>query len=485
MMRIKVQVVIEDAAGPAVTHEVACLERGELIPETLGLTLVEAKTVLAGVQATLTAAQAATYLDQAASCADCGATLARKGQHTVVMRSLFGKLRLPSPRFYRCACQAAEERSFSPLAQLLPQRTLPELLYLEGKWAALMSYGLSTKLLGEVLPMEEQANPATVYRHVQQMAERLEQELGDEQGAFITGCPREWEALPEPPPPLVVGIDGGYVHAREKDCRQAGSFEVIVGKSMSGEDSSRCLGFVNGYDTKPKRRLFEVLNAQGMQMNQLVTFLSDGGDTVRELQLYLNPQAEHILDWFHVAMRVTVLRHLALGLPGNPAVSGAGKKKPTPPPEDDETPPDGEEITEQLERVKWFVWHGNVFEALEALDSLEDDVALLAGDSEAGAKLAKTLGEFTGYIRANRAYIVNYGDRYRNGEAISSAFVESTVNQVVSRRMVKKQQMRWTKPGAPRLLQVRTQVLDGELAKTFGRWYPQLQLTEQEVPLAA
>jgi hypothetical protein len=69
---------------------------------------------------------------------------------------------------------------------------------------------------------------------------------------------------------------------------------------LDGEGSSRCLGFVNGYDTKPKRRLFEVLNAQGMQMNQLVTFLSDGGDTVRELQLYLNPQAEHILDWFHI-----------------------------------------------------------------------------------------------------------------------------------------------------------------------------------------
>ena len=60
-----------------------------------------------------------------------------------------------------------------------------------------------------------------------------------------------------------------------------------------------------------------------------------------------------------------------------------------------------------------------------------------------GFVIAKTLGEFTGYIQANRAYIVNYGDRYRNGEPISSAFVESTVNQVVSRRMVKKQQMRW------------------------------------------
>jgi hypothetical protein len=41
---------------------------------------------------------------------------------------------------------------------------------------------------------------------------------------------------------------------------------------------------------KPKRRLFEMLKSQGMQMNQAVTFLLDGGDTVRDLQMYLNPE---------------------------------------------------------------------------------------------------------------------------------------------------------------------------------------------------
>jgi hypothetical protein len=39
-----------------------------------------------------------------------------------------------------------------------------------------------------------------------------------------------------------------------------GWFEVIVGKSMSQDgESSKCFGFVNRYDTKPKRRLFEML----------------------------------------------------------------------------------------------------------------------------------------------------------------------------------------------------------------------------------
>jgi hypothetical protein len=34
---------------------------------------------------------------------------------------------------------------------------------------------------------------------------------------------------------------------------------------------------------------------------------------------------------------------------------------------------------------------------------------------------------------------VNYGDRDRHGEPITSSFVESAVNQVVSKRIVKQQ----------------------------------------------
>ena len=77
------------------------------------------------------------------------------------------------------------------------------------------------------------------------------------------------------------------------------------------------------HDTKPKRRLFELLAAQGMQANQQVTFLTDGADDVRDLPLYLNPPAEHLLDWFHVTMRLTVLTQLAKGLRAPPPASSA------------------------------------------------------------------------------------------------------------------------------------------------------------------
>jgi len=78
-------------------------------------------------------------------------------------------------------------------------------------------------------------------------------------------------------------------------------------------------------------------------------------------------------------------------------------------------------------------------------------------------------------------FIPNYGERYRQGERISTGFVESTVNQVISKRMVKKQQMRWSQRGAHLLLQIRTRVLNGEWEATFRMWYPGFRSHAQPV----
>jgi hypothetical protein len=103
-------------------------------------------------------------------------------------------------------------------------------------------------------------------------------------------------------------------------CAKKHNFEVIVGKSTLsfGEDqddqgpSSKRFGFVQTLDTKPKRRLYEVLHSQGLQMNQDIAFLSDGDDTLRALQLEMSPKATHILDWFHLVRQevaCVIVRH--------------------------------------------------------------------------------------------------------------------------------------------------------------------------------
>jgi hypothetical protein len=216
---------------------------------------------------------------------------------------------------------------------------------------------------------------------------------------------------------------------------------------------------VQTLDATPKRRLFEVLQSQGMQLNQQITFLSDGSDTVRDLQLYMSPEAEHILDWHHITMRLTVLDQYAKGLVHH----------------DREL---GEEIRDKIERLKWSLWHGNLYKALYKIEDIE---SLTYNFEEIYPKfkpLRKAVEEFRTYIGNNRHLIPNYGERYRHGEAIATGFVESTVNQVISKRFCKKQQMQWSKRGAHLLLQTRVKTLNRELGTVFKRWYPDMEVEE-------
>lgn len=192
-MTLQVVIEDEDHHTSPIVKEVFSLERKseDLQPETLGISLDEAKDVLAAIQTILVTAQATRFLEQQSSCPDCGMPYPKNGTHQLPFRTLFGTITLVSQRFYACSCSQATTRrqgqkqiSFSPLANLLPERTAPEFLYLQTKWAAVMSYGRTAQLLEEVLPLEKRISTATLSAHVQQIATRVDGELGDEQSSF-------------------------------------------------------------------------------------------------------------------------------------------------------------------------------------------------------------------------------------------------------------------------------------------------------------
>ena len=395
-------------------EEIAELERSSLQPETLGLTLAESKTLLQGIQQRMVSEQVTEYMAQFNTCPDCGARRTKKGQHSLVYRTLFGKLNLISPRLYDCACHQPHQarHSSSPLATWLEAHSSPELLYLETKFASLMSYGLSIRLLSEVLPIANEVNATSMRRHQQQIAERIESELGEEQFQFIKGCPDEWRRQPRPEPPLTVGLDGGYVHASDQKSRTEGWFEVITGKSVKADGDAKVFAFVNKYDTKPKRRLYEVLKSQGLQMNQQVVFLSDGGDTVRSLQRYLSPESEHLLDWFHITMRLTVMKQMTKGI----IKELAAQKKPQKEADESENTDVPAQLLKQLESIKWHLWHGNVTEALALIYDVNVDLEIWEENPTNKKKLLKLVCEFESYIRANGGPLLWYGWGIRKGK---------------------------------------------------------------------
>ena len=87
-------------------------------------------------------------------------------------------------------------------------------------------------------------------------------------------------------------------------------------------------------------------------------------------------------------------------------------------------------------------------------------------------RLEHHVGELLGYLERNQGALVHYAARRRNGEPISTAFVESSVNEIIAKRMNKKQQMRWNRATVQPFLDVRTRVLNDTLEDAFRRRYP-------------
>jgi hypothetical protein len=458
-MKFRVEIFCENSSGNEQRSRVTEFERQELSTETLGLSLAEGKRLLRGVQDFVTSQQAAEFLEQERQCQQCGRRRHSKKAGVATVQTVFGSVPVSNPRWKRCHCQSEGPKTFRPMATWLKGRTSPERLYLETKWASLIPFEKVANLLKDVLPVGESTNHETVRGHLHSVAKRIELELGEERPAEPTRPDAPME-LPLPDGPMTVGIDGGYVRAAHKQ----GHFEVIAGRSVvafrrNKDDpapASKCFGFVQTYDTKPRQRLWAVMKSQGMQENQQVVFMSDGGDDVRQVREYLHPNSEHVLDWFHITMRLTVLQQQTKSLQR-------------------ELPKVGSMVSQQLESVKHLLWHGNTEEALERLADLSMDLELLQDRFAPAKKVMTGVAEFDTYIRNNQESIPNYGERYRHGETISTAFAESTINQVVSRRFAKRQQMHWSLQGAHLLLQTRTKVLNAELDGVFRRWYPKFQ----------
>jgi hypothetical protein len=164
-MQFRIEVIVIADDGTECRQEVVTLTRTEVKLETIGLTLTESKQVLQQLQQTVIEQQVDAYLDEQRACPACGKRRPLKESDTAPFRTPFGRVEVRNPRWEQCACQPHPEKALRPLAALLPERTSPELRYLETKWASLAAYGLTTELLHEVLPIDQKYSANTVRNH--------------------------------------------------------------------------------------------------------------------------------------------------------------------------------------------------------------------------------------------------------------------------------------------------------------------------------
>ena len=142
------------------------------------------------------------------------------------------------------------------------------MLYLETKWASLVPFGVTVELLKDVLPVGTTLNAETVRNHLHRVATCMEGELGQERTSFIEASPSDHARLPVSEGPVVVGIDGGYVRAREpRRAGRQGHFEGVVGQSIAEDRDNR-------YESPRLSRRLQLL--RGLEHEQIKSIFPRG-----------------------------------------------------------------------------------------------------------------------------------------------------------------------------------------------------------------
>jgi hypothetical protein len=315
----------------------------------------------------------------------------------------------------------------------------------------MIPYARTADLLELLLPADAGNAPSTVRRHTLRVGERLDAELHEAGDAAVLVSSKL-----DPDPVTVVGLDSGYV----KDCRPRSerSFEVVVGRILNENKDSRSLGFVRTIEgnSAAGHRLRQRLNELG-QITDGVTVFTDGDPGLRCLLMSALPKATHILDWYHLMRRLTVLKRVLFGKEAIKQFQSGYHDR----------------LCKHLTSLKWRLWHGYVGGAINRIKAILCTLRLrtIAG-KQVAVRMRRLIKELLRYLNNNEGSLANYGRRYRSGRRISTAFVESAVNQLIDKRMSKSQQMRWSPLGAHALLQVRAELVDGRLGAAFARWYP-------------
>ena len=447
-VRIIVETTFEN--GTTKTHRLGCLSRPfqRTQPEGFGLLLEDAKTILGQLQKAILRDQIEEISEAGRICPACGTVRAIHDYRSRVLDTLFGRFQVTAPRIRRCACNAKSDvvlgGPLSPLAHFFPDRSTPELRRLQAELGARHSYREAARILETFLPCAKQVNTSVRNR------------LGKVARDICDRAQKEpvVAASVEDAPALTVFLDGAHIRCRPE--YQKRHLDVVVGK-IEGHDKFRRFGLVQQAVLSPACQLRQDLRALGWDHRKVVTVISDGEPALPNLvRDAVGGKVRHILDWWHISMRIQHVENAVKGLLQIRGFSGTPVlfKRPA-------------------ETLRWYLWHGKVLTATTSLQWLIVDCARLAKDDRVAAEAARRVQarcrDLYSYLANNMDSLPDYGRRYRAGLPISSSRAEGCVDDIGNTRMGKRRRMRWSPKGAHRVAVVRAAVLDGRLTGAHQR----------------
>jgi hypothetical protein len=177
-MKIVVRVELITDWGEANTIELGRIDRPSqtLDAESVGLSMAEGKQLLHNLQQAVIPAQTDEICALRRICRRCHRWTALKDYRHRKVDTVFGTVSFRSPRIVSCACEPPWylETAFCPLWSIIPERATPELLTLQAKLAAQMSYRRVVETMREFLPVSEKFNHVTVRNRTLRVGARID-----------------------------------------------------------------------------------------------------------------------------------------------------------------------------------------------------------------------------------------------------------------------------------------------------------------------
>lgn len=393
-MKVRIVVETEFENGEVRTHDVGqiCRPHEDAGPEGLGLRLDEAKRFLKRLQEAVLCDQIDEALEAKRDCRACGKQRTIHDDRGRILDTLYGRFRVKAPRLRQCPCEVtagvAKPVLQSPISDRFPERATPELQRLQAELGSRHSFREAARLIETFLPCARQAN-TTVRNRLGRIAETLE-----------TAQAAQSDTVTQPiSSPLTVFLDGAHIRCRPEF--QKRHLDVVVGK-IENPNMSRRFGLVQQASKSPARQLRNGLMAQGWDGQSKVTVISDGEPALPNLvRRAVNGPVTHILDWWHISMRVKHIENAVKGLLQTQDFPG---------------------LTQLFERpaetLRWNLWHGKVMTAATNLKVLIIDCDRLRAASKeqraAAARVIARCQELYTYLSNNFDALINYGHRYRN-----------------------------------------------------------------------
>jgi hypothetical protein len=266
----------------------------------LGLTLPEAKQLLACLQQAVVVVQARDHATLWPDCASCGERFRIKDWRSRRVATLFGEVVVRLLRFRCPGCGRGETGTNWPVHR----RSTSELDQLQAPLSALMTDRPAAGVLAPLLLVAAGTSYGALRRHTLELGERVRNAATIEPDAVDAAAA----------PAIARSLDATFL----RSCPEGEQhLEGRIGNAETSGDGQQLFRAVANAGTDIMAQIRRALDTIGRTSDTEPTAFTDGCSSVRFILAAAGVTDPPILDWFHLSLRLQHAKQAAGGLPAD------------------------------------------------------------------------------------------------------------------------------------------------------------------------